>query len=347
MYPQMAVSMLQHFVKTILAHQVYSVRGADILRHQCGILILMYHEVTPRNNPVFRHFGVLGTTPETFKQQVDWLSQHFEIISMDEAVRRLQDGSAGESRAVAITSDDGWMGFHQHAVPFLHGRKLSATVYVATGILEGHLPWYVRWRLLLRGNRHILESLAHELGRFEPFPSVEEAMHALRGLDIVRIEHLWKKVVEQFSVDVSKLPQGWFIGEGEVHEMVENGITVGAHTVSHPMLTHELEQSARWEIAECRRRLQEVCGGEVVHFAYPAGDYNDRVVDLVREAGYSSAVTTDYGWNADEANLHRLRRIDVHETACTDHRGRFDEAIFALWVTGEWERIRRRLKFLQ
>lgn len=339
--------MLQRFVKTVAAHRVYGARRNDVIGQQRGILILMYHEVTPRNSPVFRHFGVLCTTPETFKQQVDWLSQHFEVISLDEAVRRLQDGLAGESRAVVLTSDDGWMGFHQHGVPFLHQRKLPATVYVTTGTLRGHLPWYVRWRLLLRRNGHILEFLAHELGQFEPFPSAEEALHALRGLDIVRIEHLWRTVVEEFLVDLSKLPQGWFIGEGEVREMAERGIIVGAHTVQHPMLTHELEQSARWEIAECRRQLQEVCGSEVMHFAYPAGDYNDKVVDLVQEAGYSSAVTTDYGWNASDANLYRLRRIDIHETACIDHRGRFDEAIFALWITGEWERIKERLKFLR
>lgn len=339
--------MLSRFFKSLIARRVWKQRGVKAIAEQHGILILMYHEVAPRDSPVFRHFGVLCTTPETFKRQVDWLSQHFEIISIDEAVRRLQVGFAGESRAVVLTSDDGWMGFHQHATAFLHQRKLPATVYVTTGTLHGHLPWYVRWRLLLRRNQPILEFLAYELGRFEPFPSAEEALHALRALDIARIEHLWEMVVEQFSVDVSKLPQGWFIGEGEVREMVEKGITVGAHTVWHPMLTHELEQNARWEIAECRRHLQEVCGGEVVHFAYPAGDYNDRVVDLVQEAGYSSAVTTDYGWNASDANRYRLHRIDIHETACTDHRGRFDEAVFALWVTGEWKRVKERFKFLR
>lgn len=339
--------MLSRFLKSLVARRVWKQRGVRALAEHHGTLILMYHEVAPRNSPVFRHLGVLCTTPEGFKRQVDWLSQHFEIISMDEAVRRLQDGSAGESRAVVLTSDDGWIGFHQHATAFLHQRKLPATVYVITGTLHGQLPWYVRWRLLLRRNGHILEFLAHELGRFEPFPSTDEAMQALRGLDVARIEQLWEMVVEQLSVDVSKLPQGWFIGEGEVREMVEWGVTVGAHTVRHPMLTHELEQNARWEIAECRRHLQELCGNEVVHFAYPAGDYNGKVVQMVREAGYSSAVTTDYGWNASGADQYRLRRIDIHETACTDHHGRFDEAIFALWVTGEWERIKGRFKFLR
>ena len=331
-------------IKSIIARRVWLGGSVEANR---GILIVMYHEVAPRHSPVFRHFAELCTTPETFARQVEWLAQHFEVISLDEAVRRLQDGTAGDSRAVVLTSDDGWMGFHQHALPVLHQRGFPATVYVPTDVLGGRPHWPVRWGLLLARNRWLLKDLAHELGHFEPFPSVGSAMRALRGLDVGRIEHLWRMIVEQYSVQEDKLPRDWFINEDGVREMVARGIMVGAHTVLHPMLTREPELHLQWELTESRRRLQEICGREVVHFAYPFGDHDDRVVNLVRDAGYRSAVTTDYGWNLPGHDVYRLRRVDVRETACEDHRGRFDEALFALWVTGEWERIRRRLKFLQ
>lgn len=339
--------MIRRYIKAVVARWVIAKQGTSLISQQHGILILMYHEVAPRHSAVFRHFAVLCTTPQTFARQVEWLAQHFEVISLDEAVRRLQDGTAGDSRTVVLTSDDGWMGFHQHALPVLHQRGLPATVYVPTDVLGGRPHWPVRWRLLLERNRWLLKDLAHELGHFEPFPSVGSAMRALRELDVGRIEHLWRRIVEQYSVQEDKLPRDWFINEDGVREMVARGITVGAHTVLHPMLTREPEPHLQWELTESRRRLQEICGHEVVHFAYPFGDHDDRVVNLVRGAGYRSAVTTNYGWNSPGHDVYRLRRVDVHETACEDHRGRFDEALFALWVTGEWERIRRRLKFLR
>jgi len=79
---------------------MYRSRGAQLVSRQRGIAVLMYHEIVPRQTQVFRQFPVLCTTPETFTAQVEWLSRQFEIISMDEAHRRLQDGTvatAGQS----------------------------------------------------------------------------------------------------------------------------------------------------------------------------------------------------------------------------------------------------------
>jgi len=54
----------------------------------------------------------------------------------------------------------------------------------------------------------------------------------------------------------------------------------------------------------------------------------------VQEAGYATAVTTQAGWNTSCSNVYLLHRFDVHETMCVEHRGRFSEALFALYLTG-------------
>lgn len=309
---------------------------------QRGILVLMYHEVVAKRDERFRLFPVLCTTPETFRQQVEWLQKHFEIISMDEAEKRLRNGLAGDSRAVVITSDDGWSGFYEQATAL----GVKATVYVTTCVLDGRLPWYVRWRLLLKENPYLLKPLAHDLGEFEPFPDADTAISRLKALDIARIERLWASMAKESSFRNERLPKGWFMNKEQVQRAMEHGITLGAHTVNHPQLTRELPEIALEEVRGSKGVLESLTAQPVAHFAYPNGDHNDRVVERVKEAGYRTAVTTVSGWNLPGVDLYRLKRVDVHEAACVDHRGRFSEAVFALWVTGEWARVKKRLRFL-
>lgn len=302
----------------------------------------MYHEVVAKRDERFRLFPVLCTTPETFRRQVEWLQKQFEIISMDEAAERLRNGSGGDSRAVVVTSDDGWSGFYEQAIAL----RVEAMVYVTTCVLEGRLPWYVRWRLLLKENPYLLKPLAHELGDFEPLPDADSAIGRLKALDIARIERLWSSLAEECGFRGERLPRDWFMSREQVQQTTSDRITIGAHTVNHPQLTRELPDKAIEELKESKRILEELTRRPVKHFAYPNGDHNDRVTELVKEAGYRTAVTTVPGWNLPGDDLYRLKRVDVHEAACVDHRGRFSEPVFALWITGEWSQLKNRLRFL-
>jgi peptidoglycan/xylan/chitin deacetylase (PgdA/CDA1 family) len=332
----------KNLLKLLISERIYRSRGAQLVSRQRGIAVLMYHEIAPRQTEVFRWFPVLCTTPETFTAQVEWLSRHFEIISMDEAHRRLQDGTADDSRAVVITSDDGWRGFYQQAMSTLQGR--DATIYVTTGVLQGEVPWYVRWRLLLEQYPHLLRVLAHDVGRLEPFRDADKAIAALKQLDYARICALWDQTIKDVRLDEAGLPEDWFMREEEVRDAAKSGFTIGAHTVHHPILTHEFEEIARREVTESKRDLEALTGLSVRHFAYPNGDHNEQVVRCVRESGFATAVTTQAGWNTVGSDVYRLHRFDVHETMCTDHHGRFSEALFALYLTGEWAGVVRRFR---
>ncbi|GIV19457.1 MAG: polysaccharide deacetylase [Armatimonadota bacterium] len=332
---------MRAFVKSLIASYVYR-RRTTLLQAFRGILILMYHEVVAKRDERFRLFPVLCTTPETFRQQMEWLQKHFEIISIYEAEQRLRQGAAADSRAVVITSDDGWTGFYKEAVSL----GIAATVYVATCALNGRLPWYVRWRLLLKHDPYLLKPLAHELGDFEPFPDADTAIDRLKKLDIARIERLWESIARESGFREESLPADWFVNREQVRQAASSAITIGSHTVNHPLLTHERTEVALDESRESKKMLESLLGQPVKHFAYPNGDHDDRVAALVAEAGYATAVTTQPGWNLPGEHLYRLKRVDVHEAACVDHRGRFSEAMFALWITGEWTRVKSKLRFL-
>jgi peptidoglycan/xylan/chitin deacetylase (PgdA/CDA1 family) len=68
-------------------------------------------------------------------------------------------------------------------------------------------------------------------------------------------------------------------------------VTIGAHTHSHPRLSRLSAAAVQHEISYGRARLEEWAGKPVLHFAYPKGDFNAETVEIVRAAGFASAVT--------------------------------------------------------
>ncbi len=69
-------------------------------------------------------------------------------------------------------------------------------------------------------------------------------------------------------------------------------VTIAAHSVNHPRDLTELPvPEARREIAESKQELEERLGIPIRYFTYPEGNYNDRVAQLVADAGFVAALT--------------------------------------------------------
>jgi len=84
--------------------------------------------------------------------------------------------------------------------------------------------------------------------------------------------------------------------------------------ITHPDLTKLRERDAREEIRASRKWLEDTFGVAVNHFAYPLGACDERLAAIVRESGYVTAVTTEFGVNDSETDLYRLRRIMAYRS---------------------------------
>lgn len=96
---------------------------------------------------------------------------------------------------------------------------------------------------------------------------------------------------------------------GQVREWMAAGHEIGSHTLTHPRLTRIPPEKAREEIVSSRKKLEDLFGARVDHFCYPWGDWNPAVRDLVIEAGYKTACTTDLGVNTAGTSPFELRRF--------------------------------------
>jgi peptidoglycan/xylan/chitin deacetylase (PgdA/CDA1 family) len=95
----------------------------------------------------------------------------------------------------------------------------------------------------------------------------------------------------------------------EIREWLAAGHEIGSHSCTHPHLSRIPLPQAREEITASKKKLEDLFGRPVEHFCYPYGDRNDAVVDLVREAGYRTACTMDFGVNTVATSPLALRRI--------------------------------------
>ena len=95
----------------------------------------------------------------------------------------------------------------------------------------------------------------------------------------------------------------------QVREWLAAGNDIGSHTLSHPFLTQISIAQAREEIVASRKKLQDLFNRPIEHFCYPYGDWNEAVRDLVAEAGYKTACTTEPGINLNPSSAFNLKRF--------------------------------------
>jgi peptidoglycan/xylan/chitin deacetylase (PgdA/CDA1 family) len=90
-------------------------------------------------------------------------------------------------------------------------------------------------------------------------------------------------------------PQCPLMDRSQIRDWLAQGHEIGAHTLTHPSLSRLSHSQAREEIFSSKKKLEDMFGIPIRHFAYPYGDFNSQIVDLVQEAGFITAGTTQTG----------------------------------------------------
>ncbi len=111
-----------------------------------------------------------------------------------------------------------------------------------------------------------------------------------------------------------RLPQNDFLSWRQIKEMSLNGITFGSHTLDHISLTDISRWEAQHQLISSKSMIEAEIGSPVTGFAYPYGtvrDFNPEIKQLVKDGGYSWAVSGLSGVNTSKTDLFVLRRTKV------------------------------------
>jgi peptidoglycan/xylan/chitin deacetylase (PgdA/CDA1 family) len=219
-----------------------------------------------------------------------------------------------------VTFDDGYKDNYRYAFPILKKYKIPATIFLVTGHIDtGNLFWfekvgYIIWKTKIKRLK---------LDSFGDFPLNSVNNRLLSAFKIVekmkKIKDEKKNILIEKLINISKVEIPHDLGRDvilswdEIKEMNEWGIDFGAHTVSHPILTRISLEQAKFEISQSKKEIEKRLGRSVKTFAYPNGtheDFNTKIIDLVKESGFTCAVTTIPTIQASRMNLYKLGRLD-------------------------------------
>jgi len=239
----------------------------------------------------------------------------YAIVSLDEALASLERPTA-RGRFVVLTFDDGYADWVTHLHPLLSSLRAPFTLYVATGYPDRTI---VPWGFMLERLLATIDELAIDLeGREERFNLVRDAererafarlIAVLEGSAACASRALGARLFGEEAL----LGQGIAIRWEQLARLAADPlVTIGAHTVSHPVLCKMPEEAAFAEMRASKQILEERLGRPVCHFAYPFGGsvhVGAREFRLAAECGFASAVTTRLGNIFPESDRAALPRI--------------------------------------
>lgn len=247
-----------------------------------GDLILCYHNVIPEGARP-QGDASLHLPLERFVAQLEWVMRHYDVVPLLDLVGGVQRG--GRSRA-AITFDDAYTGVLRHGLPALRVRGLPSTIFVTTEATARPRPFW--W--------DTVAALRPELDRL----ALRDA-HGGDGASILRAADL-----DQADPGLSEeyLPADW----ERLRRSIGQDVRLGAHTRTHPMLTHQPDARVLEELRGVLEHLEREVGQVDPVIAYPYGDVDIRVARLAGETGYAAGVTTvpSLVRRADPMQLPRL-----------------------------------------
>jgi len=264
--------------------------------------VLIFHRVLREPDPLFPD----EVHAARFDELLGWVKSWFNVLPLDDAIHRLDEGSL-PARAAALSFDDGYADNHDVALPLLRRHGLPCSFFIATGFLDGGRMWNDTLIESVRRSlgpmldlRGLVDGRGDDLGRYV-LGDIDSRRQVLGRL-IGRIKYMPPEP-RQACVDAIAAraevspPQDLMMSSEQVRALHLAGMQIGAHTVSHPILASLPAQQAADEIARSRDALQALLGDKVGLFAYPNGkpgtDYLPDVHPaIVRELGFDAAVST-------------------------------------------------------
>lgn len=302
-------------------------------RRAYALQIFIFHNVNDAGNSFFESMPV-----SQFRMQMEYLARNFQVVSMDQ----IADGDfpTGEGKChVAVTFDDGYRDNFLHAFPILKQLGIPATIFLAAGSIEsGEMPWYDKVRLAFMLTPLVRGSFADLGGPEFVLDSERVRVAAVRQVlawlrqagDATRLQAL-QQLYDLLRVPPTLNLPGTMLNWDEIREMRANGISFGAHTITHPVLAALPVERQEEEIVGSKKLIEARLQARVRHFAYPfgkPGDIGPEAKRIVRQAGYETAVTTVYGTNDPQQDPFELKRFCLLEG---------DPGIFGLKV--DWNRM--------
>jgi len=287
------------------------------------ITILMYHGFyNPTNNKsgtnsIGKHLNI-----NEFEKHIKLFTKYCTPISLQEVILNKEL----PPNPVIFTFDDGYRNNYTYAFPLLKKYKVPATIFITTGFIDKiNFLWTDRLEFVINNthskniefiweNKRLKIKLSTNQEKRQAISSINRYLKTIseskkasfldRLEQVLEVDYSWDKFPPYL------LPLTW----DEIREMNNTGlISIGSHTVSHPILSKCNFTEQKKELTLSQQRITEELGEECILFAYPngkPGDFNQETIMLLKESGYKCGVTTIPGYvDNDKQDNFQLKRF--------------------------------------
>jgi peptidoglycan/xylan/chitin deacetylase (PgdA/CDA1 family) len=280
--------------------------------------VLTYHRVDEPQKRPWLDPGLISASPREFEQQMRFLRNHYEVVSASDVIAAFNSGDPKQlpSRAVAVTFDDGYYDFEEQAWPVLKQYSIPTILFVPTAYPD-HPEQTFWWDDLFHAlkNTKRKDDLKTAIGVF----SLSDA--GSRNQIYQRLKNYIKTLkhpealaaVKALCSDLGVAPaQNCIMSWDLLRKLNQDGLTLGAHTRTHPLVNRISLQEARDEVVGSLQDLQREVGSVLPIFAYPSGEFSDDVAKMLEKEGFALAFTTVRGINKlGDMDPFKIKRINV------------------------------------
>jgi peptidoglycan/xylan/chitin deacetylase (PgdA/CDA1 family) len=255
----------------LLGQRSLAAVGGRLAARRGRALALVYHRVRPQ--PI-QDYEVVPCVPvEQFRRHLEALLAMGDIVPIDELITSEQSTRP----RFALTFDDDYATHARHVLPLLRGFGVPATFFLSGRALHGLGPYW--WEVLEARIRH------------------DGTERVARALDVPRAEPQAIAVAceedpaRQHHLEADGADSGDQLSSSEIVTLAAAGMTIGFHTVRHPVLPRLAPPDRNRALTEGRERLEDLTGQRMTVFAYPHGRTDAPTAADTRAIGYESAWT--------------------------------------------------------
>jgi peptidoglycan/xylan/chitin deacetylase (PgdA/CDA1 family) len=303
---------IKPLLKSLASGALYYSGGISLLkatqraRLGSGFSVIGYHRVVaqPLETVATSPHGMV-VTRDAFERQIAYLRRRWRIVALPEVLDLCERGRPVPARACVITFDDGWRDNYDVAFPVLQRYRVPATILLTTDYIgTTNSFWYSRLIPLVVSDEFrrlrpldqpvdgCPEAVWTELVRLRNLETrlvprhVDPLLEIMKAFPVPAIEHIVSRLAARLEFPAQGLDDRLMLNWDEVRELWRGGVTMGAHSRSHRILTQLSADDARDELRGSKAEIEKQLGCRVESMAFPNGNCSDELLDMVWAAGY-------------------------------------------------------------
>ncbi len=323
---------MARFLKRERVYSVLKITGAFRMWQFClrnRLLVVNYHRILSNHAANPFDDGVVSCSPDIFEAHIRSLAKRRNIISMDALIGALDGKIELPKCPTLITFDDGYVDNYVHAFPILKKYTAPACFFLPTNrITTRQLEWWDhiaymvknaeqrQYKLCFGGNAFVVD-LRDEVNQTKVAAEIiARAKMTDQSADIL---------FEEFNVSRPDpaLESSQIMTDTQIREIIdEPGFSIGAHSVSHRVLSTLTREENIDELRTSKNILEDRFDVKIDAFAYPVGDdqhYTRESVLAAKEVGYKCAF--NFRLKARSIDINNCDRFNLDRVTLPDDIG--------------------------